>query len=188
MAAAMLALILGGCGGSAAKNQLPPPPSPSKDPASVTWNLQAGGLSYRIEASSSLNHDGERPLGLTLCVYQLDDPSAFQALAASPAGIDTLLDCQLDPARARASHAFRMQPGASQEVTDDRVEKARYLAVAAGYKHLKPELCTAVIPFPLHHEKKGLIFKDDLYTAAPMQALIHLGADSVALSGVERVQ
>ena len=160
----------------------------SEDPAGVTWNQQTGGITYRIEAANDLNHEGDKPLGLTICVYQLDDPSTFQALAASSSGIDQLLNCQLDPAKARASRSFRIQPGKAQDVTADRVEKARYLAVVAGYKHLKPELCTAVIPFPIHHEKEGLIFKNDLYTAAPMRALIHLGAESVTISGVERVQ
>lgn len=186
--AALLTLALWGCGGSAKQTPLPPPPSPSGDPAGVTWNQQAGGLTYRIEAADDLNHEGEKPLGLTVCVYQLDDPSPFQALAASPSGIDQLLDCQLDPAKARSSRAFRIQPGKKQDVTADRVEKARYLAVVAGYEHLKPELCAAVIPFPIHHEKEGLIFRNDLYTAAPMRALIHLGAESVTISGVERVQ
>ncbi|MBQ9406914.1 MAG: type VI secretion system lipoprotein TssJ [Desulfovibrio sp.] len=184
----LLALAIGGCGGSAQQSPLPPPPSPASDPAGVTWNQETGGLKYRIEAAKDLNHEGNKPLGLTVCVYQLDDPSTFQAMAASPSGIDQLLNCQLDPAKARASRAFRMQPGKSQDVTADRVEKARYLAVVAGYEHLKPELCTAVIPFPIHHEKEGLIFKNDLYTAAPMRALIHLGAESITISGVERVQ
>lgn len=188
ISAVLLALALGGCGGSTAKNPLPPPPAPSKDPAAVTWNQETGGLSYRIEATDDLNHDGDRPLGVTLCVYQLEEPSAFQALASSPAGLDTLLNCQLDPAKACASRPFKMQPGKVLDLTVDRAEKARYFAVAAGYKHLKPELCTAVIPFPIHHEKEGLIFRNDLYTAAPVRALIHLGADSVTLSGVERAQ
>ncbi len=183
----MLALFLMACG-KPSQAPLPPPPQPSGDPASVTWNQQTGGISYRIEAASDLNHEGDKPLGLTVCVYQLDDPTTFQALAATASGIDQLLNCQLEPAKARSSRSFRIQPGKSQNVTSDRVEKARYLAVVAGYEHLKPELCSAIVPFPIHHETKGLIFRDDLYTAAPMRALIHLGADSVTISGVERVE
>ena len=183
----MLGLVLCGCGG-AKESPLPPPPAPAQDPAQVTWNQMGGGISYRLEAASDLNHEGDKPLGITVCVYQLDDPSTFEALAASASGIDQLLNCQLDPAKARASRAFQMQPGKIQDVTQDRVEKARYLAVVAGYEHLKPELCSAVIPFPIHHETSGILFRDDLYTAAPMRALIHLGAESVTISGVERVQ
>ncbi|MBQ7608726.1 MAG: type VI secretion lipoprotein TssJ [Desulfovibrionaceae bacterium] len=185
--APLLLIFLASCGGPK-ESPLPPPPLPAEDPANVTWNQQANGLSYRIVAAGDINHEGNKPLGLTVCVYQLDDPSAFQALAQSPSGIDQLLNCQLDPAKARSSRAFSMQPGKRVDVTADRVEKARYLAVVAGYEHLKPELCAAVIPFPIHHEREGIIFKNDLYTAAPMRALIHLGAESVSLSGVERVQ
>ena len=180
-------LLLNACGG-ATEGPLPPPPAPANQPQAVTWNQETGGITYRLEAAGDLNHEGEKPLGLTVCVYQLDDPAPFQALATSPSGIDQLLNCQLDPAKAKSSRAFRIQPGKTQDVTSDRVEKARYFAVVAGYEHLKPELCTAIIPFPIHHEKEGLIFKNDLYTAAPMRALIHLGAESVTISGVERVQ
>ena len=182
------ALLLWGCGGSKQESPLPPPPLPSEDPAKVTWNQQTGGLTYRIEAVPNLNHEGDKPLGVTLCVYQLDDPSAFQSMAESPQGLDQLLNCDLEVAKARLSRSFKIQPGQKLDVTQDRVEKARYLAVVAGFEHLKPELCTAIIPFPIHHEKEGIIFRDDLYSAAPMRALIHLGEQSVTISGVERVQ
>ena len=131
---------------------------------------------------------GYNLLGLTLCVYQIEDPSSFQALSASAEGLDQLLDCKLEPAKARASRSFLIQPGKNLDIVQDRVEKARYFAVVAGYDHLEPDLCSAIIPFPIHTEKVGIIFRDTVYTAAPMQALIHLGAESVTISGVERVQ
>ncbi|MCR4666837.1 MAG: type VI secretion system lipoprotein TssJ [Desulfovibrio sp.] len=180
-------VYLGACGGSK-ETPLPPPPSPAGNPAKVTWNLEAKGISLRLEAAEDLNREGEKPLGLTVCVYQLDDPSTFQSLAGSPSGIDRLLDCSLDAAKARSSRLFSMQPGKSVDASMDRVENARYLAVVAGYDHMNVELCSSIIPFPIHHEKKGILFREDLYTAAPMRALIHLGAESVTISGVERVQ
>ncbi|MBQ9537212.1 MAG: type VI secretion system lipoprotein TssJ [Desulfovibrionaceae bacterium] len=175
------------CGGKA-PDTLPPPPKPAYDPAAVTWNQETQGISLRLEASPDLNHEGDRPLGVTLCVYQLDDPTTFQSLAMSADGLDQLLDCSLDAAKARASRAFRVQPGESKDFSCDRVEKARYLAVVAGYRHMHPDMCTALLPFPIHHDKEGILFRDDIYTAAPLRALIHLGPESVTVSGVERVQ
>ncbi|MBQ7456962.1 MAG: type VI secretion lipoprotein TssJ [Desulfovibrio sp.] len=184
---AALLLALASCG-APKQAPLPPPPIPATDPAKVTWNQQTGGLRYQIEAAEDLNHEGAIPLGVTVCVYQLDDPSAFQELAASKAGIDKLLDCTLTACGARSARRFPIQPGKRIDVTSDRVEKARFFAVVAGYEHLSPELCSAIIPFPLHHEKQGVLFRDDVYQAAPMNALIHLGAEAVTISGVERVQ
>ena len=186
--ALLFALFLVTACSSKEKPKLPPPPSPADNPANVTWNQQTGGLNYRIEASKDLNRVREESLGLTLCVYQIEDPSSFQALSASAEGLDQLLDCKLEPAKARASRSFLIQPGKNLDIVQDRVEKARYFAVVAGYDHLEPDLCSAIIPFPIHTEKVGIIFRDTVYTAAPMQALIHLGAESVTISGVERVQ
>ncbi|MBQ7738953.1 MAG: type VI secretion lipoprotein TssJ [Desulfovibrionaceae bacterium] len=180
-------LYLVGCGGKT-QQPLPPPPLPTTDPAQVTWNQEAGGLHYRIETASDLNHEGNIPLGITVCVYQLEDPTTFQDLATSKLGLYKLLDCNIETTKARSSKLFKMQPGKRVNVVADRVEKAKFFAVAAGYEHLSPELCTAIIPFPLHHDKQGVIFRDDVYQAAPMNALIHLGADAVTISGVERVQ
>ncbi len=186
--ALLLTLFLVTACSSKEQAKLPPPPTPSDNPATVTWNQETGGLSYHIEASKDLNRAGEENLGLTLCVYQLEDSSTFQALSSSPDGLDQLLDCKLESAKARASRSFLVQPGKAFDIVQDRVEKARYFAVVAGYAHLEPDLCTAIIPFPIHSEKVGIIFRDTVYTAAPMQALIHLGAESVTISGVERVQ
>ena len=183
----MVAAWLAGCGG-APQNTLPPPPAPSANPAEIVWNLEKDGLRYRIEAAPDLNLEGDTPLGLTICVYQLKDFSAFMSLAASSAGIDTLLDGKLEPADAQSSRVYRLQPGSSLDVTADRMENARYLAVVAGYAHLRPELCAVAVPFPVHEETEGVVLRNKYYSAGKMQALIRLGAESVTISGVERVR
>ena len=114
--------------------------------------------------------------------------SLAEALAASPRGIDTLLDGDLQKADALSSRVYHIQPGSTLDVAADRMEGARYLAVVAGYAHLRPELCSSVLPFPVHEETKGLLFRTRLYSAASLQALIRLGAESVSISGVERVR
>ena len=190
-----LLLLLAGCSGkekaeAEAPPPLPPPPPPApvENPADIVWNEQPGGLNYRIEAAADLNTDKKRPLALTLCVYQLKDTAAFQALAAAPGGIDRLLNCTLDLDGARTSHAYQIQPGSKRTETLDRAAEARYLAAVAGYVHLKPELCTATLAFPVQTSTKGWIFKDTLYSAAPVQAFIHLGPQSLTLSETSSVR
>ena len=163
-------------------------PDPVENPADIVWNFQKDGLYYRIEAAPDLNLEGDTPLGLTICVYQLKDFSEFMSVASSSVGIDTLLDGGLEIAEVRSSRVYRIQPGATIEVTADRMESVRYLAVVAGYAHLRPDLCVAVIPFPIHEDTEGLVFKNKLYSAGSMQALIRLGAESVTISGVECVR
>ena len=165
-----------------------PGQTPAKTPDQVVWNQEPNGLRYRIEASPDLNRVGEGPLGLTVCVYQLKDTSAFDSLAATASGIDTLLDCKLDPAGAKSGRNFEIQPGTSRFVTTDRAEEARNLAVVAGYAHLRPEQCTAKVPFPVHQGTEGMIMKDRVYSAVPVQMLIRLGPESVSISGVQSVR
>ena len=174
--------------GEPPKDTQNPLQTPAKTPDQVVWNQEPNGLRYRIEASPDLNRVGEGPLGLTVCVYQLKDTSAFASLAATAAGIDTLLDCKLDPAGAKSSRNFEIQPGGSRFITTDRAEEARHLAVVAGYAHLRPELCSAVVAFPVHQDNAGLIMKDRVFSAVPVQMLIRLGPESVSISGVQSVR
>ncbi len=177
--------LLAGCGGPVAS--YPPAPLPVENPAEVNWSLNIGGLHYFIETTDDLNMDKGFPLGLTVCLYQLADYATLQNLASTPAGLSTLLEGNMETAGALSVRTFALQPGQRIEVTADRMEKARYLAVVAGYTHLKPELCWAILPFPLHTEREGLLRKP-VYLAAPVDALIRLGSESVSLSGVERVR
>ncbi len=187
LAGLLAGLVLSGCGGTP-QPALDVPPAPTDRPEDVVWSLEKNGLRYRIEAAPDLNLEDGIPLGLTICVYQLKDISAFMAQASSAVGIDTLLDGKLEPVEARSSRVYRLQPGSAVDVTTDRMAEARFLAVVAGYAHLRPELCSVVIPFPVHTASEGILFRDKRYSAAPMQALIRLGAESVTITGVERVR
>lgn len=175
---------LAACGGG----QTFPPPSPSEDPAQVTWNLEPGGLRYRLAASPDLNLDDGHPLGLTVCVYQLADLEKFQDMASSAEGVDRLLDCSAEVAGARTARRHFLQPGEERLVTTDRAEKARYLAVAAGYSHRQADMCSAIQPFPVSRGSRGVIFRTTVYSAAPLDAIIHCTESAVTITGVNREQ
>ena len=180
-------LPLGACGGESPSPQ-PPAPAPAETPSGVVWGLEPGGLRCRLEASPELNRDNDTALGLTLCLYQLKEYDQFSNKAASAEGLDELLQCRPDAAQAQSARLFQLQPGATQDVVMDRAEHARYLGVVAGYTHLRPDQCAAVLPFPVHTESKGLIFRSPVYTAAPVQVLIRLGESSLSITGAERVR
>lgn len=180
------ALLPAACGGASAPTQ--PPPAAVANPADVVWNLEPGGLRCRLEASPDLNRDGDTALGLTLCLYQLKDYATFTGKSSSPDGLDELLQCRPDTAQAQSARLFQLQPGATLDVIMDRAEHARYLGVVAGYAHLVPDQCSAVMPFPLHARTEGVLFSTTLYNAAPAQALIRLGESSLSVTGAERVR
>lgn len=187
-ALAILLLAALGCGPSQPPSAAPPPPAAVGNPADVVWNLEKNGLRYRLEAAPDLNLAEGRPLGLTVRVYQLSDGTAFSNLAATAAGLDALLSGGAEVAGSVSDRVFQLQPGTSLTVTADRQEGARYLAVAAGYAHMRPNLCTALLPFPVHQGQEGLIRRHKVYTAGGLEAAISLGPESVTISGVERVR
>ncbi|WP_300787981.1 type VI secretion system lipoprotein TssJ [uncultured Desulfovibrio sp.] len=180
-------LPLQGCGGTAPATQ-PPPPAPAERPGDVVWGLEPGGLRCRMEASPDLNRDKDTSLGLTLCLYQLKEYDAFSNKAATADGLDELLQCRPDAAQAQSARLFQLQPGATRDVVMDRAEHARYLGVVAGYAHLHPDQCATVLPFPMHTDTEGVIFRSTVYSAAPVQVLIRLGESALSVTGAERVR
>lgn len=177
--------LCAGCGSS--QPDMYPAPAPSEDPAKVTWNMQPRGLVYHLEAAPTLNMDKEYPLGLTICVYQLADSNKFQALAASAEGLDQLLDCKMDAAGAQSARQYQLQPNDKRSITADRAEGARMLAVVAGYAHEKPDLSTAIFPYPVEKGSQGF-FRTTVYSAAPLEAIIRFTDSAVSITGVRRVQ
>ncbi|MDR2162159.1 MAG: type VI secretion system lipoprotein TssJ [Desulfovibrio sp.] len=181
-------LLLAACGGKDTGAPDIPPPPPATDPTKVIWQADPQGLRLRITTSGDLNKQDGVPLGLSLCLYQLGDKVRFEALAQTASGLDSLLDCAVDKADARSAKEFLLQPGQSLEMTLERAEQAKYLAVVAGYFHLKPDLSTFVFPYLLHSETEGWIpfFRDTVYSAAQMDIIINLNETSVDVKGVER--
>lgn len=180
-------LWLAACGDKTPAS-LPPPPAPAERPEDVVWGREPNGLRCRLEASADLNREENTALGLTLCLYQLKEYDAFSNKAATPEGLDELLQCRPETVQAQSARLFQLQPGAARDVVMDRAEHARYLGVVAGYAHLRPDQCAAVLPFPLHTATEGVIFRSPVYSAAPLQVLIRLGESSLSVTGAERVR
>ncbi|GHU06063.1 hypothetical protein FACS1894158_11240 [Betaproteobacteria bacterium] len=184
--------LLAACSGDkATRPPTVPPPAPVEDPSQVVWDAQPGGLNLHLLTKHDLNEMDGTPLGLSLCVYQLADVKRFNALAGTAVGLDTLQECTVEAADAVAAKRFWLQPGEYQEIVMDRAERAKNLAVVAGYAHLKPELSAAVAPFLLHSEKEGYIpfFRTTVYSAASrMEYIINLSVSAVSVKGIERGQ
>lgn len=165
-----------------------PPPAPTSDPVQVVWPMDPSGLRYTLQTDEKLNAQHNRALGLTICVYQLKEPESFLQLAATSAGVVSLLECGVDKAAAVSAQSYALQPGERRSITTSRSQNAKFLAVVAGYAHLKPELCAVVWPYPMHTETQGLIFRDTVYSAARVDALISFGSEALTITGVERVR
>jgi hypothetical protein len=97
--------------------------------------------------------------GLTICLFQLAEPNKILALSQTKSGLLGLLGCAPETAGALSAERYFIQPGQTLDLILDRLEKARYLAVVAGYQDLRPNLATAILPMPIQTGSKYLIFK-----------------------------
>jgi type VI secretion system VasD/TssJ family lipoprotein len=136
-------LLLTAC----AAKQLPPP----------QWGYEKDAIRMHIKADSKLNLDEGEAHTLLLCAYQLSDPNTFNQLSNDEDGLYTLLECSLFGNGAAASKRLILQPGQDINLTLDRAEGARYVAVVAGYYILEKDRMVRIVEIPEVVEKKGMI-------------------------------
>ena len=194
LAAALVLFILSGGlllapAGCEAAKKVPPPPDGALKPSEVVWSQQKDGLSVTVAATDDLNFAYGSPLGITICLYQLSDMSKFTALAATFDGIGKLLggDIELLGGTALMSRVEYLQPGEKITRSFDRMEGAKYFAVAAGYAHRDPARCSAYAPFPVEETviKVKRRKKVTYYTAGTLAAGVLLNSEAVTVTGGE---
>ena len=182
------ALLLAPAACDAAK-KVPPPPDGALKPSEVVWSQQKNGLSVTVAAADDLNFAYGSPLGITICLYQLSDMSKFTALAATFDGVRKLLegDIELLGGTALMSRVEYIQPGEKITRSFDRMEGAKYFAVAAGYAHCDPTRCSAYAPFPIDETviKVKRRKKVTYYTAGTLAAGVLLNSEAVTVTGGE---
>ena len=182
------ALLLAPAACDAAK-KVPPPPDGALKPSEVVWSQQKDGLSVTVAATDDLNFAYGSPLGITICLYQLSDMSKFTALAATFDGVRKLLegDIELLGGTALMSRVEYLQPGEKITRSFDRMEGAKYFAVAAGYAHRDPARCSAYAPFPVEETviKVKRRTKVTYYTAGTLAAGVLLNSEAVTVTGGE---
>ena len=194
LAAALVLFILSGGlllapAGCEAAKKVPPPPDGALKPSEVVWSQQKDGLSVTVAATDDLNFAYGSPLGITICLYQLSDMSKFTALAATFDGVSKLLegDIELLGGTALMSRVEYLQPGEKITRSFDRMEGAKYFAVAAGYAHRDPARCSAYAPFPVEETviKVKRRKKVTYYTAGTLAAVVLLNSEAVTVTGGE---
>lgn len=172
----------------AAKKKAPPPDGALK-PSEVVWNQAKDGMVLSVEASDDLNYAYGSPLGITICVYQLSNMAKFTALASTFGGVEKLLggDIETLGGEGLMAQVMYIQPGEKTTRSFDRMEGAKYFAVAAGYAHMDPTRCAAYIPFPVTETEIKLKRRKTVtyYTAGTLAAGVLLSREAVTVTGGE---
>ena len=152
-----------------AAKQLPPP----------QWTYEKEAIRMHVKADDKLNLDDGEAHTLLLCAYQLSDPNTFNQLSNDQDGLYKLLECSLFGSGAAASKRMIIQPGQDVNMTLDRAEGARYVAIVAGYYILEKDRMVKMVDIPEFVEKKGFIKKSKTRMPAQLDIDLVLGPQQI---------
>jgi type VI secretion system VasD/TssJ family lipoprotein len=183
LAAAFVLAGLQGCGGGSA--QPPRPSAESEDPDNVLWGFADKGVRLELSSSKDLNAYEGKAHSLLICVYQLDKRDAFDPLAGTQDGIDTLLQCAPFDKSVKSSVRIFIQPGENAVHTLDRAEGARFVGIVCGFYESTPDQSVRLLQIqPKKTESGHLFWKSTIYSAGTLALSLHLGANAVAEKNV----
>jgi type VI secretion system VasD/TssJ family lipoprotein len=130
---------------------------PGLEPAK--WSFEEDAIRMVFKADPQLNaHDG-LPHALHLCLYQLQDPNAFNQLSADEDGLYLLLDCGVFDPTVTSFQQLTVQPGQQLSQSFDRAESSRYVGIAAGYYIIEKERMTRFLKIPVKIKRRGILLK-----------------------------
>ena len=165
MMLAIVVLLLTAC----ASAPLPPP----------QWTYEKDAIEIQIKADPKLNFDDGVPHTLVLCIYQLRDPNTFNQLSDDADGIYKLLECGLFDGSVATAKRIIVHPGQNTQVTLDRADGAKYVAVAAGYYVLQKERMIRLFDVPVVIETKGLIKRTKMSKPGRLTIPLELGPSQI---------
>jgi hypothetical protein len=112
----------------------------------IDWKPQEAGIKIALDLVRFPNISDHQHSDLLMKVFQFTDPTAFIIAIKSTSGLKRLLTApQIDPACISVRNFF-ITAGKHKKITLRRVGGARYLGIVLGYKNLKMEKITRLIP------------------------------------------
>jgi len=154
---------------SCASKQLPPP----------ELGYEKDAIKIHVKADAQLNLSDGKPHTLLVCVYQLNEPNAFNQLAGDEEGLYRLLECGLFDNSVAAAKKLIVQPGQDSTINLDRSQGGRYVAVAAGYYLIERERIVRLHEIPVVIEKKGLIRRTKTKKLDTLEIDLNLGPQQI---------
>ncbi len=155
------------------------PPLTQAPALHVDWAYEKDAVRLVFKADRSLNMYKGVPHALSLCVYQLKDPNAFNQLSGDANGLSVLLGCEtFDPA-VTSFRRITVQPSQDLSVALDRAQGTRYVGLAAGFYRLERERIVRLMEIPVEIKSSGMILREKYAVAAPLNAEVTLGPEQI---------
>lgn len=146
-------------------------------PAQGVYEKDAVTLHFISDAQLNL-FDGKSHT-LSVCVYQLKDPNGFNQYSGDRSGLYKLLDCKLFDQGTASAKRLTIYPGEDTTLVLDRAEKAKYVAVAAGYYNMEKEGVTRLFKIPVVEEKSGIFVRKKKLKMGHLEIKLILGPRAI---------
>ncbi len=152
----------------------------------VHWSFEKQAVTIRIRADAALNRSDGRSHTLVVGLLELRDPNGLLPLAENPdRAMETLAAGKGGPGILEVWR-YVVSPGASGEVTVDRLRHARYIGVIAGYSDYRSKTDILLRPLPVRVKRSGFIFRSDHFR--PAHAVVQILLGSRHLLGVNMLK
>lgn len=145
----------------------------------LKWTYQADGVQIHIVADARLNESNGDPHTLALSVVQMEDPSVFAPYAANTAELSMLLLANNPPRGLLALDRIFVSPSETRTVAIPRVEKAKYVGLAAGYYHLDPARSLRLYRIGVEVDSSGILVQTRNAFPEPLKIDLLLGSDGI---------
>ena len=127
------------------------------------WSFAEKGIQLNLDADELLNvYDSERHT-LLLCVYQLKDDRSYLSTLEGEGGLARLVSCQSFGEDVVSAKRIIVNPAEIRDVSLDRGENVRFVAVVAGYLDATPEGSTRLYPIPTNTVEEGAVFSKQIH-------------------------
>ncbi len=154
--------------------------SKKPDPLPV-WSFKKDAIILNYSSDQMLNIYDNMPHTLMVIIYELSDANNFKKFSQYEEGIRKLLNQQVKDPNILTFQRIFIEPGKHGKVVLDRVEKATWIGIVAGYYSLEPQKTVKTIQIPYKVEKKGLIRRKRIATIPTLKVNLVFTRDSIQL-------
>jgi len=116
---------------------------------------------------------------LSVCVYQMKDPNAFNQLGSDRNGLYVLLGCETFDPSVTSFRRITVQPKQELSITLDRAQASRYVGIAAGYYAVEREKIIRLVEIPIQVKTSGFLGRTQYAIPAPLNLNVVLGPQAI---------
>lgn len=138
------------------------------------WGYRERGVVVNVTADPGLNDYGGLAHSVVLMITQSADPAAFNTFVKNPQNISKALGGGEIPGMLNLERAY-IEPGSTQRMVLDRVDKARYIGVAAAYFEGDMMRNARVFAIGVDIKTTGIVVKNRVATPTPLGLNVRLG-------------